>query len=72
MFVFFGRLGFRRGTEHTYKRLSSFLSIWSETADKRAHMSAKVPAKAKWVHKNAIKDRWLKYAKTLPKLDPLC
>lgn len=68
MFVFLGKLGFRRGTEHTYKRLSSFLNVVCESSEKRAQMTAH----AKWVHKNAIKDRWLKYAKTLPNLDPLC
>ena len=68
MFELLGNLGMRRGDEHTYKLLSSFLSVFGEQPQL---LEQSTPCQ-KWTNKNNIGKNFLKYAKTLPGLDIWC
>jgi len=68
LFTFLGDLGLRRGSEFTYKKMSSVLSVHSGPSES----SQSLTAHTKWMLKNSVRDRFLRYARTLPKPPSWC
>ena len=68
LFDMLGKLGMRRGDEHTYKRIASFIMVHAEPS------KDSMTPKTKWQYKNEIRDKFLKYVRTqkLPTPPSVC